>query len=119
MSADELEARYRDANELAIEATERFLGALPERVHIMCECPRADCEDMIDVPTRLYLAVRDHGSQFVVAPDHVLTDQERAVVTSEECWVIERLVNGTEFNALADQVEDGTGDRGTGIEGIA
>lgn len=119
MDPGELEARYRSANEAAIAATERFLGALPEHVHIMCECPSDDCEPMIDVPTRLYLAVRDHGSQFVVAPDHVLEREERAVVMEDGCWVVERLLDEGDFNALADEDGDGDAETDPDVEGVA
>ena len=82
MNHDELliaktEARFRDVNERLAESAGR-LGL--HETDLVCECADPTCTERLPVDLDEYERVRDHATQFLLAPGHELAAHiERAV----------------------------------------
>lgn len=60
---------FRDANERIRERAEQYDAPL-ERIPFLCECPQADCVQIIRLTMSEYAAVREHPRHFFTVPGH-------------------------------------------------
>jgi hypothetical protein len=80
------EANLRELNQRIADAQHGVDDAV-ERLHLVCECARGECEDGLLVPSSVFDQLREATTRFLVAPGHVIHDVERQVDAGEG-WVI-------------------------------
>jgi hypothetical protein len=87
------EALFREVNERIVEL-ETGLGGYdqedPLLVGFVCECPREDCGETIEVTRGQYEAVRSSPRRFLVLPGHEDCDIAHVVERHENYLVVEK-----------------------------
>jgi hypothetical protein len=84
------ESLFRDVNERIAESAERFDS---ESAEFVCECADAACTDRVHATLETYDAVREDGTQFLVAPGHDDPDIERVVVQRPRYAIVAKVKN--------------------------
>jgi hypothetical protein len=89
------------AREARLAANEAFFRELNERLEerapdtglcvIVCECSDEDCAQRLTLSRSEYETVRSDPTQFVVAHDHVATEIEEVVATTDRYEVVRKL----------------------------
>jgi hypothetical protein len=87
------QALFRAVNDQLVEVHQAF-GEIVDRFSVACECARADCVDLIEVPADAYRAVRRNPRTFVVVSDHVEPGVERVVSNDDGYAVVEAQGHG-------------------------
>ena len=93
------ESAFRDVNERLAAAE---VPAEGELLSFLCECADIDCLQPVELARREYEAVRSDGAQFVIAPDHAITDLERVVLQTDRYWVAKKLGGA---GAIAEELD--------------
>jgi hypothetical protein len=87
------EALFREVNERIVEL-ETGLGGYDRDdsllVGFVCECPREDCNEMVEVTRDQYEAVRNKPRRFLVVPGHEDSDIAHVVERHASYLVIEK-----------------------------
>lgn len=78
---------YRHVNERIRELQRSY--DFGEPLEMFCECAAGGCNLTIAVDPALYEQVRAHGTRFIVAPGHALTELETVVERHREYWLVE------------------------------
>jgi hypothetical protein len=88
------EARVREVNQTIEQANEK-LGPAPGEnelgLSILCECGRRGCDQIVEISSTAYHAVRGEATQFVVVPTHVQPQIERIVQERRDFAVVEKV----------------------------
>ena len=88
------EALFREVNERIVEL-EADLGGYGRDdallVGFVCECPREDCNEPIEVTRGQYEAVRSNPRRFIVLPGHEDGDIARVVERHSSYLVVEKV----------------------------
>lgn len=82
------EALFREVNE-RLRGLNETLGAVTNRMELVCECADPGCAQRITMTVREYEDLRAEPEQFVIAPGHAAPDIEQVVATGEG-WEIVR-----------------------------
>ena len=99
------EAIFREVNERIVELETGLTGYNRDDsllIGFVCECPREDCGEMLEVTRGQYEAVRDHGRRFLVLPGHEDGDIARVVERHAHYLVIEKTGDAAEVAAEQD-----------------
>lgn len=99
MAADELrrarnEALFREVNERIVELEAGLVGYDQDDSLLMsfvCECPREDCNEMLETTRGQYEAVRSHPRHFLVLPGHEDADIARVIERHNSYCVVEKV----------------------------
>jgi hypothetical protein len=87
------EALFREVNERIVEL-ETGLGGYDQDdallVGFVCECPREDCGELLEVTRGQYEAVRDNPRRFLVLPGHEDGDIASVVERHTHFLVVEK-----------------------------
>jgi len=87
------EALFREVNERIVEF-ETGLGGYERDdsllVRFVCECPREDCSEVIEVTREQYERVRDGSRRFLVLPGHEDGDIAKVVEQHSTYLVVEK-----------------------------
>jgi hypothetical protein len=79
---------FRDANERIRERAEEYDAPL-ERIPFLCECPQADCVQIVRLTLSEYAAVRANPRHFFTAPGHEAAERGVArVVNHHDAFTI-------------------------------
>jgi len=70
---------FRDANERIREKAEQYDAPL-ERIPFLCECPQADCVQIVRLTMSEYASVRANPRHFFTAPGHETSERGVAKV---------------------------------------
>lgn len=83
---------FREINERVRDLNEGFSLLLPLGEWV-CECADHLCAERISLSASEYEAVRENGTNFVVAPGlaHVWEDVERVTERTDRYWIVETL----------------------------
>jgi hypothetical protein len=88
------EALFREVNERIVEL-ETGLGGYDRDdsllIGFVCECPREDCSDMLEVTRGQYEAVRENPRRFLVLPGHEDGDIGKIVDRHAQFLVVEKI----------------------------
>jgi hypothetical protein len=87
------EALFREVNERIVELETGLTGSDQDDsllIGFVCECPREDCNETIEVTRREYEAVRENARRFVVLPGHEESDIANVVERHSNYLVIEK-----------------------------
>lgn len=99
------EALFREVNERIVEL-ETGLGGYDRDASLLigfvCECPRQDCGEMLEVTHGQYEAVREHPRRFLVLPRHEDGDIARVVERHAQFLVVEKLGEAGEIAVEQD-----------------
>jgi hypothetical protein len=93
------EAIFREVNERIEELAQH--GEL-DSLQILCECGDPDCKEPLRVSVAQYERVRQHPTDFFVAPGHVIPSIERVVEGSEGFEVVRKLAEEGELARKTD-----------------
>jgi len=85
----ENEAIYRSINE-KIESLNEAFGTLAETMAVICECPRLECAEQIQLEISTYEHVRADPTNFVVATGHEVLDVETIVERHEGFTIVRK-----------------------------
>lgn len=87
------EALFREVNERIVEL-ETGLGGYEQDdsllIGFVCECPREDCSELVEVTRRQYESVRENPRRFVVLPGHEDGNIADVVERHEHYLVVEK-----------------------------
>ena len=87
------EALFREVNERIVEL-ETGLGGYDRDdsllIGFVCECPREDCGELLEVTRGQYEAVRDNGRRFLVLPGHEDSDIANLVERHTQYLIVEK-----------------------------
>ena len=72
------EAVYREVNERLRDVNQSF-ATLTDRMELICECGRADCEARLSMSPQDYEALRADPALFAIVPGHEAPSVERVV----------------------------------------
>jgi hypothetical protein len=99
------EARVREVNE-TIERANQKLGPAPGEhelgLNILCECGTRGCDQIVEISSSVYQAVRAEPTQFVVVHGHVQPQIERLVEERRAFAVVEKVGAAAEVAELTD-----------------
>ena len=98
------EAIFREVNERIVELETGRTGYDRDDsllIGFVCECPREDCGEMLEVTRRQYEAVRNHPHRFLVRPGHEDGDIARVLERHSHYLVIEKI--GEAANVAEEQ----------------
>jgi hypothetical protein len=88
------EALFREDNARIVEL-EAGLGGYERDdsllIGFVCECPREDCNEMVELTRGQYEAVRDDPRRFLVLPGHEDGDIARLVEQHSSYLVVEKV----------------------------
>jgi hypothetical protein len=86
------EALFREVNERIVELETDLTGDREDSLLIgfVCECPREDCGEMIEVTRGQYEAVRDNPRRFLVLPGHEDSEIANVVERHSSHLVVEK-----------------------------
>jgi hypothetical protein len=73
------EALFREVNERLRSLADDFRGA-DQRLDLICECGKADCDDRVRLTRAEYESLRDDPRLFAIVPGHQLDEVEDVVV---------------------------------------
>jgi hypothetical protein len=101
---------FREANERIETAADRM--QLVGRVPLLCECPRPECTEIVQLSLEEYEAIRQHPRRFFSAPGHqdisveagaavVIAEEEGRYITVEKVGVAGEIA-GERYEDLAD-----------------
>jgi len=82
------EALFREVNERVRALADKFADE-PEAVSFVCECSNDRCSERLQLPSKLYEAVRANSRRFLVVPGHE-GDFERVVDHTHHCVIVEK-----------------------------
>ena len=88
------EALFREVNERIVELESGLTGYDRDNsllIGFVCECPREDCGEMLEVTLGQYEAVRDYPRRFLVLPGHEDADIGRVLERHSHYLVVEKL----------------------------
>lgn len=83
------QARIRELNDLTRQGIDSFQSTTSYPV--MCECALSECDDMLELPTDDYDAVRSNAGWYVVLPEHTMQAVEEVVEDCGAWWIIRKL----------------------------
>ena len=95
------QALFRAVNEKLRELNEAF-SDVSQTYAIACECADVSCVQTLHVQMEEYLAVREHPRQFVVLSDHVFTNVERVISSTDGYVVVEKIAAVSEITETTD-----------------
>jgi 5-bromo-4-chloroindolyl phosphate hydrolysis protein len=84
------EALFREVNERIVELEAGYDRDDSLLIGFVCECPREDCSEMLEVTRRQYEAVRDNPQRFLVLPGHEDGDIANVVERHTQYFVVEK-----------------------------
>jgi hypothetical protein len=87
------EALFREVNERIADLETNRGGYDPDDsllIGFVCECPREDCSETLEVTRRQYEAVRDNSRRFLVLPAHEDGDIANVIEQHENYLVVEK-----------------------------
>jgi hypothetical protein len=97
----ENQSLFREANERIESAADgmRLVGPIP----LLCECPRPECTEIVQMSLDEYEVIRQHSRRFFTAPGHqdIGVESGAAVVVGE----VERYVT-VEKVGIAGEISD-------------
>jgi hypothetical protein len=96
------QALYREANEKIQELNAAFEELAALSGTWVCECPDANCTEMLELTLAEYESLRAHPNRFAVLPGHVDEAVDRVVEARDGYVIIEKL-----GSAAASAVEHG------------
>ena len=99
------EALFREVNERIVELETGLTGYDRDNsllIGFVCECPREDCGEMLEVTRGQYEAVRDHPRRFLVRPGHEDGDIALVVERHSQYLVVEKTGEAAEVAAEQD-----------------
>src|SRR4051794_21017495 len=89
------EATFRKVNEAIEQGSAGPSGFL-------CECGRIGCNEIVELTTAEYEAVRADGQRFFVLPGHEILEAEKIVEDHESYLVVEKTSAAGEIAAQTD-----------------
>ena len=105
------EARVREVNQTIERANEK-LGPAPGAdelsLTILCECGRRGCDQVVEISSTAYHAVRAEPTQFVVVRTHAQPQIERVVEERREFAVVEKIGAAADVAERTDPEAPGT-----------
>lgn len=87
------EALFREVNERIVDLETDRGGYDPDDellVGFVCECPKEDCNEIVEVTRGQYEAVRDNPRRFIVLPGHEDRDIAHVVERHSSYVVVEK-----------------------------
>ena len=93
------ETIFREVNERIEELAQR--GEL-DPLDILCECGNADCKEPLRVSIVEYERVRQHPTDFFVAPGHVIPAIEKVIDEKQSFDVVRKLAEEGELARKTD-----------------
>ena len=99
------EALFREVNERIVELETGLAGYEREDsllVGFVCECPREDCNEIVEVTRGQYESVRSNPRRFLVLPDHEDGDIAHVVERHASYLVVEKEGEAGEIAAEQD-----------------
>ncbi|HEY6835489.1 MAG TPA: hypothetical protein VI142_03380 [Gaiellaceae bacterium] len=88
------EVLFREVNERIVEL-ESGLGGYDQDdsllMSFVCECPREDCSEMIEIARGQYEAVRSDPRRFLVLPGHEDGDIARLIERHDGYCIVEKV----------------------------
>src|SRR5215207_4621185 len=86
---------FREANEQIRAKADEYDAPL-ERIPFLCECPRADCTEIVRLTLAEYAGVRADRTHFLTLPGHEDAERPLARVVSRENGyvIVEKDVDG-------------------------
>jgi hypothetical protein len=98
------QALMRDLNE-QVCALAPF-STSEDTVLVMCECTEVSCSLTLSLSPEEYEQIRSSPTQFVVRPDHALTEGEKIVQETPEYVVVEKVGEGATVATRLDPRRD-------------
>ena len=96
------EALFREVNERIVELESGYEGEDSALMGFVCECPREDCSETIDLTRAQYERVRGDPQWFLVLPGHEDADIAHVVERNEDYLVVEKTGEAAEVAAEQD-----------------
>jgi hypothetical protein len=99
------EALFREVNERIVDLETGLMGSDHDDsllIGFVCECPREDCSETIEVTRRQYEAVRENPRRFVVIPWHEDRDIANVVERHSNYLVVEKTGEAAELATEQD-----------------
>jgi hypothetical protein len=99
------EALFREVNERIVELEKGRTGYDRDDsllIGFVCECPREDCSEMIEVTRRQYEAVRENPRRFLVVPGHQDDDIANVAERHSNYLVVEKTGEAAEIGIEQD-----------------
>ena len=93
------ETIFREVNERIEQLAQR--GEL-DTLDILCECGNADCKEPLRVSIVEYERVRQHPTDFFVAPGHVIPAIEKVIDEKQSFDVVRKLAEEGELARKTD-----------------
>ena len=84
------EAVFREVNEKIESLQRHFAVAEHQPLHIVCECDRLDCSEMMSVQIETYETVRGDSALFFVRPGHEDGSVEDVVDTGGDYMIVRK-----------------------------
>jgi hypothetical protein len=99
------EALFREVNERIVELETDLTGDREDSLLIgfVCECPREDCGEMIEVTRGQYEAVRDNPRRFLVLPGHEDAEIAHVIDRHSSYLVVEKKGEAAEVATEQDR----------------
>jgi hypothetical protein len=94
------EALFREVNERIVELETARTGYDRDDsllIGFVCECPRDDCSEMIELTRRQYEAVRENPRRFLVLPGHEEVDIANVAERHSSHLVVEKTGEAAEI----------------------
>jgi 5-bromo-4-chloroindolyl phosphate hydrolysis protein len=84
------EALFREVNERIVDLETGYDRDDSLLLGFVCECPREDCSEMLEVTRGQYEAVRENPRRFLVLPGHEDGDIANVVERHTQYLVVEK-----------------------------
>jgi hypothetical protein len=99
------EALFREVNEriAELETGTGYERDDPLLIGFVCECPREDCNELLEVTRGQYEAVRANPRQFLVLPGHEDGDIAQVVERHSHYLVVEKMGEAAEIATEQDR----------------
>ena len=99
------EALFREVNERIVEL-DTGVGGYDRGdsllIGFVCECPREDCSEMLEVTHGQYEGVRENPRRFLVLPGHEDVDIAKVIDQHAQFLVVEKIGEAGEFAVEQD-----------------
>ena len=96
------EALFREVNERIVELESGYERDDSLLIGFVCECPREDCSELVELTHGQYEAVRNSPRRFVVVPGHEDGDIANVVERHTSYLVVEKQGEAAEVAAEQD-----------------
>ena len=96
------EALFREVNDRIVELEAGYDRDDSLLVGFVCECPREDCGETLEVTRRQYEAVRENPRRFLVLPGHEDGDIANLVERHAQYLVVEKVGEAGEIAVEQD-----------------